>query len=82
MKLYKYVSLERIDILENSLLRFTQPSTFNDPFEMKPIFGSFMQDETEYEELASGLEVVREQYDELPDDVREQVSYVEFVKAS
>lgn len=36
MPLYKYFQPDRIDILENSLIRFTQPSTFNDPFECFP----------------------------------------------
>lgn len=36
--LYKYVPIERRDILENGLLRFTQPGDFNDPFELHPSF--------------------------------------------
>jgi len=34
-RIFKYVSSERIDILEKLLIRFTQPSCFNDPFEMR-----------------------------------------------
>lgn len=34
-RLFKYVSSERIDILENLSIRFTQPSNFNDPFETR-----------------------------------------------
>jgi hypothetical protein len=33
---YKYVTAERIDILENGLIRFTQPFALNDPFETMP----------------------------------------------
>jgi Protein of unknown function (DUF2971) len=36
--LYKYCPLERRDILENGLIRFTQPGDFNDPFELHPSF--------------------------------------------
>jgi hypothetical protein len=36
--LYKYVPQARIDVLENLLIRFTQPGAFNDPFEMRPDF--------------------------------------------
>jgi len=36
--LYKYVTFDRKDILENRLIRFTQPGCFNDPFEMHPSF--------------------------------------------
>ena len=35
---YKYVPAERIDILQNRLIRFTQPFALNDPFEAKPHF--------------------------------------------
>ena len=38
MVFYKYVSSERIDILQNRLIRFTQPNAMNDPFEAKPHF--------------------------------------------
>jgi hypothetical protein len=34
-RIFKYVSSDRIDILERLLIRFTQPSCFNDPFEMR-----------------------------------------------
>lgn len=34
MKLYKYVTPERIDILRHGMIRFTQPHAFNDPFEI------------------------------------------------
>ena len=35
---YKYVTAERIDILQNRLIRFTQPNALNDPFEARPNF--------------------------------------------
>ena len=38
MKFYKYVPQKRIDILQNRLIRFTQPNAMNDPFEAKPHF--------------------------------------------
>ena len=38
MVFYKYVSAERIDILQNRLIRFTQPNALNDPFEARPYF--------------------------------------------
>jgi hypothetical protein len=34
--LFKYVHPDRVDILEKLQIRFTQPSRFNDPFEMLP----------------------------------------------
>ncbi len=38
MDFYKYVPAERIDILQNCLIRFTQPRALNDPFEGQPDF--------------------------------------------
>ena len=38
MIFYKYLPPERIDILQNRLIRFTQPNALNDPFEAKPHF--------------------------------------------
>lgn len=40
MPIYKYVTEERIDILQNAHIRFTQPSEFNDPFELNPYLKS------------------------------------------
>lgn len=37
MPLYKYLHPSRIDVLENSEIRFSQPSVFNDPFELRPV---------------------------------------------
>ncbi|HYX72602.1 MAG TPA: DUF2971 domain-containing protein [Nitrososphaera sp.] len=50
MSLYKYVIAERIDILRNARIRFTQPSAFNDPFEMRPFIESFTK------EIPTGLD--------------------------
>jgi len=36
MPLYKYVTAERIDVLRNELIRFSQPSALNDPWDMRP----------------------------------------------
>lgn len=36
MIFYKYVIPERIDVLLNGMIRFTQPTALNDPFELRP----------------------------------------------
>lgn len=36
MTLYKYLHSDRIDVLENNCIRYTQPADLNDPFEMTP----------------------------------------------
>ncbi len=40
MLVYKYVVPERIDIFENSYIRFSQADALNDPFEANPSFAS------------------------------------------
>ena len=44
MNIYKYLSPERVDVLENQALRFTQANYLNDPFEHLP-FVSQLVDE-------------------------------------
>jgi len=36
MELFKYLNESRTTVLEDGLIRFTQPASFNDPFELKP----------------------------------------------
>ncbi|HEX9731442.1 MAG TPA: DUF2971 domain-containing protein [Thermoanaerobaculia bacterium] len=42
MRLYKYVQPERVDVLLNGVIRFTQPSLLNDLFESAPPFGGIL----------------------------------------
>ena len=51
MILYKYFPAERIDILENLQIRFTQPNAMNDPFEARPDF--YITEEGQARELAN-----------------------------
>jgi len=41
--LYKYCPPERVDILESGILMLTRPAAFNDPFELKPHYGTLEQ---------------------------------------
>lgn len=43
--LYKYANFDRLDILENQQIRFTQPDAFNDPFEMAPAMTGLATDQ-------------------------------------
>jgi hypothetical protein len=45
MPIYKYVTSDRTDILENAFIRFTQPDAFNDPFECFPFIESIMPED-------------------------------------
>jgi hypothetical protein len=42
MTLFKYIRPERIDMIENLEIRFTQPDALNDPFELHPHFESIV----------------------------------------
>jgi hypothetical protein len=42
MTLFKYIRPERIDVVENLEIRFTQPDALNDPFELRPHFESIV----------------------------------------
>lgn len=44
MILYKYLPPERLDILRNRTIRFTQPGDFNDPFEFRPSIATAMEE--------------------------------------
>lgn len=59
MKLYKYLHPGRIDILRNKEIRFTQPGSFNDPFEIFPAFERIMT-ETGFDKLMNEGEPVTE----------------------
>src|ERR1051325_6261715 len=41
MIVYKYVLPERVDVIENGCIRFTQAAALNDPFEIYPCFSLF-----------------------------------------
>ncbi|HBB18409.1 MAG TPA: hypothetical protein DCZ97_15940 [Syntrophus sp. (in: bacteria)] len=68
MPIYKYVTIDRLDILTNGLIRFTQPSAFNDPFEAYPFFSKLADDE----EINKALQIPRSwdsnKIDQLIDD--------------
>jgi hypothetical protein len=76
MKLYKYISRGLWkSILRDKLIRFTQPSALNDPFEMMPFYASFIDRESLGKVLdkTSNLEYqqrVIEAYEKLPDEVK------------
>ncbi|GAB3202198.1 hypothetical protein ABID22_003822 [Pontibacter aydingkolensis] len=88
MELFKYLSPERIDVLENQALRFTQANYLNDPFEHMP-FVSKIIDEAYTKKLYDEnfkpiiqqianrklcIDDIPEEFREaIPDDVKEEV---------
>jgi hypothetical protein len=52
--LYKYARPERVDVLQDKRIKFTQVSCFNDPFEGRPYFTSLLEQEAIDEVCFSG----------------------------
>lgn len=52
MKLYKYVTADRADILSRGMMRFTQPKEFNDPFELSDTVNALVGRDTNPVEAA------------------------------
>jgi hypothetical protein len=85
LMLYKYVTPDRIDVLESCLIRYTQPSALNDPFELRPFFDRLMTDEFLVEHL-SGQSIditqhVIEAYEEQPEEYKRQLSLDQYLAA-
>ena len=60
MTLYKYVIAQRIDILMNGMIRFTQSKALNDPWEMRPYIERIIEDQLFENEIASKARVLDE----------------------
>jgi DUF2971 family protein len=84
MKLYKYVSVERADVLKKGMIRFSQPLALNDPFELTPSFSSHFSDayvEGHFEETLTDVfsePKMREVYQSMPADFRTNITYEQF----
>lgn len=83
MPIYKYVTSERVDVLQSGLIRFTHPGALNDPFDLKPHFKSLANRDFIMEQLSGqpiDLEYgFREAYSSFPEDFKKQYSYDEFM---
>lgn len=82
MSLYKYVSKDRLSILENGLIRFTQPQAFNDPFEFKPHISAQLSNSFLKERVRNfnSKEDLQKQYEQLASKVKRKTSYDQFLK--
>ena len=77
--LYKYLPPERVDVVANGLLRYTQLGAFNDPFDGRPHLTALGTDEQLRESLACIIpEENRRAYDMLSEEVRAQVPFEVF----
>jgi hypothetical protein len=70
-RLYKYLPSARLDVLTHGMIRHTQPSALNDPFEVRPYVSSLAPHEYADRSLTEFLpEEVSKVYDGLPQQVR------------
>lgn len=76
MRLFKYLTPARIDVLQHHKIRFTQPQALNDPFELKPNIIALAKDE----ELLDGFDdqfpkIIAEEYEPF----RNIISFADFL---
>lgn len=75
MPIYKYLSEDRLSILDDGLIRFTQPQAFNDPFEFRPYIYNVCDDEWFEKEMVSNYESLLDGiYRSLSDDIKAKYS--------
>jgi hypothetical protein len=60
MILYKYLSPERLDVLRDAKIRYTQPRLFNDPFELRPYYKLISPPERAIESALSFFDFFRD----------------------
>jgi hypothetical protein len=68
--LYKYLQPTCIDVLEQKLIRFTQPGDFNDPFEFRPYIHTAASGdevrshvEANFDQLVDGSDLLEESWE-------------------
>lgn len=84
MRLFKYVPPESgLKMLVSGLIRFSPPQAFNDPFELKPNIKGFASTATVDESIVKNTpNILRQEYDKLPQYFRNNLSYDGFVNLS
>lgn len=81
MLLYKYLSPSLTSVLESQMVRFSQPSALNDPFEFRPNVSSIMSKEDILLQLKNTLpELIHERYKELSPAEQKLLPYKVFAK--
>lgn len=74
MCLYKYLHEDRVSLLDDGLRRFTQPSEFNDPFEVKPVIKDLGADPQTTKSFGSHYEsTVRELHKKLSPEIKKKL---------
>lgn len=85
MHLFKYLHPDRIDVLKNRAIRFSQPEAFNDPFEFKPVINSICSNDYLQNYVDENLDRLTEEQlsNMLPPQIRNLISrelVIAFVK--
>lgn len=81
MLIYKYLHPDRIDLLENLHIRFTQPALFNDPFEMNPYISEIAtEEEIDIHFDKNHDDTVKEEFSKLSRDIRRKLGYKKFTE--
>lgn len=78
---FKYVVGDRLDVLRNGRIRFTQAAALNDPFELKPFFAELVPEADLARGALEQLDIgphLKEAYAKLPRHVRKQVSFAAY----
>lgn len=76
MRLYKYLSRDRIDVLATRRIRYTQPGAFNDLFETKPLSSKIIDDDEARRNVDDiWPDTLRKTYAELPPEVKAVLPY-------
>ena len=78
--LYKYLAADRIDVLENGCIRFSQSGVFNDLFEIKPSISSIVPEDEARRYLQEQLpESLRQEYYKFPAEVQALLPFEQFL---
>ena len=80
MKIFKYLEPDRIDVLEFSRIRFSQPAYLNDPFESLPFLSKLMSEsdanilyKTRVTPILEIIENRNITYDDIPEEFRKLI---------
>lgn len=83
MSIYKYVTPERIDVVERARIRFSQVDALNDPFELRPIFKQLATREVWEKGVLEAVNFERaifQIYEQAPADFTATTSREEFLE--
>lgn len=70
---------DRIDVIRDKFIRFTQPALFNDPFESLPVLKSFGPDSNVYKAILNAIDDIDEvEWEKIPEEDKLDITMDEF----